>query len=113
VRIVFGLSLLCVAACGTGEDTATLLCDDAPWLSWENFGAGFVAQHCQSCHASTSLDRHEAPEEVVFDSPEHVRQWRELVLAVAVNDEPSMPPMGGVSFEDRRRLQIWLLCEAP
>ena len=112
MRVAIGLSLLWLTACGAGEDTATLLCQDAPWLTWENFGAGFVAQHCQSCHASTSLDRHEAPEEVVFDTQEHVQQWRELVLAVAGNAEPIMPPMGGVSFDDRRRLQIWLLCEA-
>ena len=60
-----------VATVGEADDSAgvvTEFCADAPALTWDTFGQGFLIAQCDGCHASTSPDRHEAPLEVVFDS---------------------------------------------
>ncbi len=113
------LLLAALAACGAdkGEagvdsgDTGTpAWCDDAPVLTWANFGEGFVTESCQSCHASTTLDRRGAPADVVFDDRETTLALGDRVLARATGDRPTMPPQGGVTDDDRERLAIWLTC---
>ncbi len=86
-------------------------CDEAPVVTWDNFGQGFLVENCQPCHASTSEARHEAPEEVVFDTEDDVVSLRERILIMATGDEPEMPPAGGVSVEDRALLEVWLECQ--
>lgn len=98
-------------ACAGGESADP--CADAPTLSWENFGAGFVTQSCQSCHASTSAERNGAPEGVVFDSADEVWAQRDRVLAVATGEAPTMPPEGGVEEDERLKLELWLSCAEP
>jgi len=85
-------------------------CADAPITTWNNFGEGFLVENCQPCHASTSVDRHDAPLSVTFDSPNEVAAHRARILVNATGDEPEMPPAGGVSEEDRARLEAWLSC---
>lgn len=85
-------------------------CGGAPVVTWENFGAGFVTQHCQACHASTAPDRHGAPEGVVFDTESDVAAHGERVRVRAL-DVGDMPPLGGVSDDDRARLALWLACD--
>jgi hypothetical protein len=36
--------------------------------------------------------------------------WSDLILGVAVGQEPTMPPRGGVDEEDRYLLEVWLTC---
>lgn len=86
-------------------------CDEAPLTTWNNFGQGFLVENCQPCHASTSVDRHDAPKSVVFDAPEDVASRRDRILARATGAAPDMPPAGGVSDEDRARLEAWLRCD--
>lgn len=92
----------------SGQDTG--FCTDAPVTTWDNFGAGFVTQNCQSCHASTADNREGAPEDVFFDSSDDVAAHADRML-VRVVDEPTMPPQGGVSDDDRYRFEVWLRCE--
>ncbi|MEQ1503657.1 MAG: hypothetical protein ABMB14_15570, partial [Myxococcota bacterium] len=79
-------------ATGTGDP-----CADAPITTWDNFGAGFVTQHCDTCHASTTPNRHDAPVDVTFDDEDQVWAWADRILARAAGDEATMPPQGGVS----------------
>lgn len=105
--------LTTLVACG-GKDASdgldTGICEDAPVLMWSNFGEGFLIENCQTCHASTTNDRHDAPDSVVFDTLADVKDQRDAILNAATGDDPYMPPQGGVSDDDRERLQIWLTC---
>ncbi|MCK6504362.1 hypothetical protein L6R53_13330 [Myxococcota bacterium] len=105
------LSLL--LACGdSGEDSGSTdaLCQDAPVVTWEYWGQGFLTESCQSCHASTSADRNGAPASVTFDTEAQVWTHRDAILATATGAEPTMPPRGGPSPDDRDLLEIWLRC---
>lgn len=112
--------LLLLACSGEGDTAAaddTGLCGTAPIVTWETFGAGFVTENCQTCHASTAPNRYDAPEEVTFDTVDRVWALRDRVLArvvEAVEDEDTgttlMPPMGGTSEDDRYLLEVWLSC---
>lgn len=111
------LTLLAATGCGASEDPLTApdtsACgDDTPVVTWETFGEGFVTTYCQGCHAESAVDRHGAPEDIVFDSEEDVLWVADLVLDVATGDVPSMPPNGGPQEEQRERLTVWLSCYA-
>ncbi|MDP2315712.1 MAG: hypothetical protein Q8P41_22635 [Pseudomonadota bacterium] len=93
-----------------GESAETGPCADAPVVTYETFGAGFLRENCQSCHAATSPDRKDAPEDVVFDTVDQVWAISDRILARAAIDEPTMPPLGGTTADDRARLEIWLTC---
>lgn len=111
--------LLLAAACaaepppadsGSAAPEGPAICADAPVVTWDNFGAGFLTQHCDACHASSTLDRHDAPATVAFDSEDEVWQWADRILARTTGEEPTMPPQGGVSEDDRYLLEVWLTC---
>lgn len=89
------------------------ICVDAPVVTYDNFGKGFVTEACQPCHASTTLDRHDAPDNIVFDTEQQVWIWSGTILEVATGEEPTMPPEGGVSDDDRYLLEVWLTCDEP
>lgn len=111
--------LLALAACqGDGTDpsdtsgtadTGPSLCDDAPVVTWENFGSGFTTESCQACHASTATDRQGAPEAVVFDTEEDVLAHADSILGRVI-DTMDMPPQGGVTEDDRYLVEVWLSC---
>ncbi|MBK7757463.1 MAG: cytochrome c [Deltaproteobacteria bacterium] len=108
--------MLTLLGCGDDKDAAvadTGPCAEAPVLTWDNFGAGFITQECQSCHGSGVVNRQGAPEDVHFDSKEEVWARVDRVLARAGGDEPTMPPFGGVVEDDRERLTLWLTCAEP
>jgi uncharacterized membrane protein len=94
----------------TTVEEGPAICADAPVVTWDNFGAGFLTQHCDACHLSTTLDRHDAPADVVFDTEEDVWAYADRILVRAAGDEPTMPPQGGVSVDDRYLLEVWLTC---
>jgi hypothetical protein len=107
--LVFALTL---GACtGGGSDSAEVdACADQPIVTYETFGAGFLTENCQSCHASTAPDRKGALESVVFDTVDDAWAQRDRILARAAIDTPEMPPLGGTTDDDRARLKIWLTC---
>lgn len=112
---MFLLGLSCVLGRRPAEDTALLdsadpFCADAPVVTYNNFGEGFLLANCQSCHASTAPDRHEAPEDVTFDTVEQAWAWAGAILAAATGEAPEMPPRGGIDEDDRVRLEWWLRC---
>jgi uncharacterized membrane protein len=105
---VIWLLLACDAADSGlgGEDE----CADAPMVTWENYGEAILAEHCQSCHASTANDRYGAPEGVAFDTIEQVRTHRVRILAVTDPATRTMPPAVALEEIDYERLRIWLTC---
>ena len=96
----------------TGEP-APEFCDDAPTLTWNNFGRGFILEACQGCHATDVPDRYGAPEDVVFDTVEVTWAQADRILARATGEYPSMPPLGGTHATDRAKLEYWLRCSEP
>ena len=98
---------------GGGDDTAvtsTDLCADAPVVTWENFGQGFLIANCQSCHAEATESRNGAPEDITFDTYEQSIAQADRILARAAADPPTMPPLGGTLEDDRYLLEVWLTC---
>ena len=88
-------------------------CAGVPLLAYTNFGEGFLRENCQGCHAATAPDRHDAPEDVTFDTVEQVWAQVDAILETSTGDDPEMPPQGGVSADDRTRLAWWLQCGIP
>jgi len=99
---------------GIMEDpNAPVDCEEAPLVTWANFGQGFFIQSCFGCHFSEVPDRYGAPEEVVFDGLDDVWSQRSMVLFTAGGDAPTMPPNGGTTLLEREMLEIWLTCAPP
>lgn len=98
--------LLTLLGCGDPEDP----CAEAPIVTWETFGQGFVTERCQSCHASTAPPRDGVPAGIHFDTEEQTRALSDAILRVATGETPTMPPQGGVPEDDRERLEVWLSC---
>ena len=94
----------------SGTESLEAFCDGQPMVNWDNFGRGFFRESCQGCHSSVAVDRYGAPEYINYDGPEDIWANTEWVLRVAGGDEPTMPPQGGTTVEDRQRLEVWLLC---
>ena len=95
------------------DDTADPFCAEAPVVTWNNFGNGFLRESCQGCHASTTANRYGAPEAVTFDTVEQAWSWSARILARSGVEDPTMPPAGGVREEDRLLLVYWLTCATP
>jgi uncharacterized membrane protein len=85
-------------------------CAEEPTVTWADFGQGFMLGYCQPCHASTAVDRHGAPADVVFDTEADVAARVEAIRLRTLGDTPTMPPGGGVPEGDRELLRIWLEC---
>ena len=95
---------------GQPVESDMIRCDDSPHLDWINFGESFFVQNCNGCHHSDTPDRYGAPEYAFFDTADDVWDKKGLVLATAAGNNPSMPPNGGTTDEDRLKLEIWLTC---
>src|SRR4051794_35468264 len=104
--------LLLLAACAPAEADLPVGCVDAPVVTWDTFGEGFVLEQCQGCHASTTVDRYGAPGEVTFDTVDDVWARADDVLAVAAGADAAMPPSGPAPEDDRTLLTWWLTCAA-
>ena len=117
----FSIALLMLGACGDDTDdtgtrdggTVDPFCESAPIATWQTFGKGFLVQDCQPCHGSLVDERYGAPDAVVFDTEADASQHADRILAVATGEDPTMPPEGGVSEDDRYYLEVWLRCYPP
>ena len=109
------LAVLLSACAGGASDSGVDVCADAPVVTYESFGRGFLTQDCQGCHASTVVgdDRHGAPDAVAFDDVDAAWTHAERILARASGDAPTMPPQAGTTADDRQRLVWWLTCAEP
>lgn len=95
------------------EDGGELRCDEAPTVTYDTFGRGFLSTYCDGCHGSAVDNRQNAPVDVVFDTREGAQDWADRILARTVppdGSEPTMPPVGGVTEADRERVEVWLSC---
>ncbi len=96
---------------GTPSETGdTGFCGGAPVVTWDNFGAGFMTENCQSCHAADAPERWGAPEEITFDTYDDTMAQGERVLLRSLASEDPMPPQGGVTSDDKVKLEYWLVC---
>jgi len=99
---------------GPDDPADTGFCAEVPVVTWDNWGEGFLIERCQACHASTSENRNDAPEEVVFDTREETLAQADRILARAAGEDATMPPEGGVTDDDKFLLTVWLTCwEGP
>jgi hypothetical protein len=98
---------------GGAVDSGTVLpgCAGEPVVTWANFGQGFLREQCQACHASTVVNRGDAPADVIFDTEADAVRLAARIEARALGEPPSMPPEGGVSDTDRALLDLWLRCD--
>jgi mono/diheme cytochrome c family protein len=104
------MGLIVLLACAGGDDSADDFCADAPTVTYETFGAGFLRENCQTCHSSTAVDRHGAPDSVTFDDVDQAWSWSDRILVRAAADPPDMPPEGGTTDDARTLLKYWLTC---
>jgi uncharacterized membrane protein len=102
------LSLL--IGCATTAADSAEPCADAPLVTYDNFGRGFLTQNCQPCHSAETSDRHGADPSVTFDSYDDVVTEWDAIARVATGADPVMPPSGGVPDDEREKLSIWLTC---
>lgn len=93
----------------TGEATGDS-CDDQPTITYNTFGAGFLANYCDSCHGANAVDRRGAPEDISFDDAAAARKLADRILLRSFDSENPMPPAGGITLADQERLKIWLEC---
>ena len=104
----FGLVFL---GCSDHTDTASICDDDLP-LTWDNWGDGFFASYCRSCHSESTKQRYGAPDSVDFDDVEDVQLWAERIHVRTIAEQ-TMPPGGGVLEEDLEFLSQYLQCLEP
>lgn len=109
------LALLLLAGC-----KAETSIDDYPCptqgtkLTYDSFGAAFMADNCQSCHGQSASDRKGAPSGFDFGTVSEVRAHRARIFARAAADNVTMPPgPDDPPAPERAKLAEWLACGAP
>ena len=107
--------LAVVPACDDsgGEAPETVDCDRQPPLDWDNFGEGFFALHCTSCHSAKNSDvqRSGAPIGLDFDSYSQVVREVSRIETETAGPDAAMPPSGGEPTEaELTMLREWLEC---
>ena len=119
LRLAVAGLLAALAACGGPDPRPTRsTCPPDSALTYDNFGAPFMAAYCTRCHASTleGPARHGAPLFHDFDSKRgilnvghHVDEYAAAGPA-AVNE---LMPSDGLrpTLAERRQLGAWLACE--
>lgn len=95
-------------------DTA-LICPKGTFLTYENFGAAFLSNHCLTCHSRNipTAQRSGAPDSVNFDSALDAALYRTLIFAKTQGTNPTMPPGGTLTSNQKLALAEWLNCGAP
>lgn len=106
--------VLLALGCGgpTAIDEAECPADSA--LTYASFGADFLAEHCQGCHAGDAERRRGAPVGFTFDTLDDVRRHRVRIFERAAAGNASMPPgPDDPPRAARDLLAEWLACGAP
>jgi hypothetical protein len=120
-RLIVACVLALAPACDAPEDVEAdtdavdadeIVCDQAPVLTYDTFGRGFLSAYCNGCHGGEVVDRKGAPDSIVFDDSETVSAYGDRIFARVIDPDPlpPMPPNGGVTPDDLTRLRIWLTC---
>jgi len=83
-------------------------------LTYDNFGAQFFADHCNSCHSAQAGDRHGAPDAYRFDTLDEVHQRAARIFVNSAGPNTTMPPGPyDPPVDQRDQLAEWLSCGAP
>lgn len=97
-------------------DITSLNCPKGTLISYENFGSGFMARFCLSCHSRKipTQQRAGAPGDTNFDTSEDVQRYRALILLKTnpASKNP-MPPSREIPKTQKVILSEWLDCGAP
>jgi hypothetical protein len=109
MRSLFVFPVLALLGCTGASDTGASCSDDDALVNWDNWGAGFFAGYCRTCHAAGTLDRHGAPESINFDTEAEARQFQDDVRRVVL-ENATMPVGGGVPDSDLATLDVFLRC---
>ena len=109
VGLVVALALLALLAPACGHPTADAEACQTSGLTYENFGLGFTATYCRSCHSSVTPDRRGAPDGTNFDTEAEVTGLASSIRRTVL-DDGTMPIGGGVQPVDLERLDAWLTC---
>jgi uncharacterized membrane protein len=85
--------------------------DTGTQLTYDNFGATFMAENCNRCHSEAKSG---APRSYRFDTIDEVRTHAERIFIRAAGPNVTMPPgPTDPSAEQRDQLAEWLACGAP
>jgi uncharacterized membrane protein len=110
--------LLILGALGcSGSNATDSTCPPATDLSYETFAQPFMENYCTGCHSSTLTGsaRSGAPAGYNFDTLEGIRLRAQAIDETAAAGPSAvntyMPPNGGPSEEERRKLGQWLACD--
>lgn len=80
-------------------------------LTYDNFGADFMATHCNSCH---STGKSGAPSAFRFDTVDDVMTHKDRIFIRAAGPNVTMPPgPNDPSQAERDDLAVWLACGSP
>ena len=112
--------LVLVLGVGACNPSATdLVADPTPCeasaATWDNTGAPLLTRWCTSCHSAHLEvgDRRGAPAGIDLDTLASAREVGRAIVRVASGDDATMPPAGGMSADDQRRLTEWVQCGLP
>lgn len=100
-----------------GEATGST-CPTDSTLTYDNFGKEFFASYCLSCHSSkvSGAARLGAPTDHNFDTLQGIQanidHIDETAAAGPSATNTAMPPSGGPTAEERKKLGEWLACGA-
>jgi hypothetical protein len=97
-------------------NSETLNCPKGTHLTFENFGKGYLLNHCLSCHSShlSKEQRNKAPIEKNFNQQEHVVQFRPSILKVVQKNSPDHSHYVNRSAQtDKEQFIKWLNCGSP
>lgn len=106
--------LLLLVACDPAPVTIDEMTCNGTTLTYDSFGAAFMAENCNTCHAASTGNRHGAPASFTFDTLDEVRAHKARIFVRAAGPNTSMPP-GPVDppADARDMLAEWLACGAP
>ncbi|MBA2538347.1 MAG: cytochrome c [Deltaproteobacteria bacterium] len=104
--------LLALAACTEPMPIDDMTCPpEGTLLTYDNFGADFMASHCNSCH---STGKSGAPRAYRFDTQDEVLAHKDRIFVRAAGPNLTMPPGPNDPPQAARdQLAEWLACGAP
>ncbi len=100
---------------GPATFDTNLKCPKGTYITYENFGAGFLSTYCLSCHSAKVPEgkRGGAPLAANFDTAFDASRYRALMLMKTQGTNPSMPPGQVLKAKDKAAFAEWLNCGAP
>jgi uncharacterized membrane protein len=102
ITLLFALAAACTTSNSTGIQNVS--CPPDSTLTYANFGAEFIGDHCLECH--------EEDERPLLSTQSQIQANTHDILEQAVYTT-EMPEDHGLSIADRQKLGDWIACGAP